>query len=166
MEPENREIELPRSMIAFYKAHQAMLADLNHPTLKFTLDGRLLGDIGEYLAEKHFGLTQSKKRRKGVDGDAPNGLTLQVKATQNELSGPSFSPGEGSAEHLLFLWLDFQGGLAKVIYNGPEGPVRALVKKDAKSTVTLKLANVQRLDEAVLKDERLPRIDDRKSSDC
>jgi hypothetical protein len=55
----------------FYSAHQALVKAYGHEDLKFTLDGRLVGDIGEALARELFGLVPTKGRVKGVDSQTP-----------------------------------------------------------------------------------------------
>jgi hypothetical protein len=150
-------LPLPDSVLAFYDAHKTMIASLNHPRLKFTLDGRLLGDIGEFLIEHHYEMTPTTTRTPGVDGEA-SGRTVQVKATQSDTAGPAFSRGEGTAEHLIFVWLDFEGRHAHVIYDGPEKPVRAELPKEIKWTVRLNRERVKNLNTVVPDEQRLPRV--------
>lgn len=52
------------------------------PALKFTLDGRLIGDIGELLAVEHFGIVPQKKQEAGLDGIDPDGRQVEVKTTR------------------------------------------------------------------------------------
>lgn len=151
--------EIPASIIKLYKAHQEMCRDLNHSRLKFTLDGRLLGDIGELIVERYYGMRATGARTPGVDGTFPDSeKTIQVKATQSNLAGPAFSFGRGQADHLMFLWLDFANGRAEVVYNGPEAPVRKELKGDYKSTASVKLHIVRALNERVHDQNRLKPI--------
>ena len=53
--------------------------------------------------------------------------TVQIKATGLPNQGPAFTPGEGRAELLLFLRINFGAGLAEVAYNGPEAPIREML---------------------------------------
>lgn len=48
--------------------------------LTFTLDGNLVGDIGEAIAAELFGITLSARNGTGIDGHAPDGRSVQVKA--------------------------------------------------------------------------------------
>jgi hypothetical protein len=49
--------------------------------LEFTLDGNLIGDIGEAVAAELFGLKLSTRNGTGINGHAPDGRSVQVKAT-------------------------------------------------------------------------------------
>ncbi|WP_412549864.1 DUF6998 domain-containing protein [Sinorhizobium meliloti] len=55
-----------------------------------------------------FGTTLCEQRVGCVDGHALDGRTVQIKATQDVKSGPSYTPGK-HADHLIFVWLDFEG---------------------------------------------------------
>lgn len=88
--------------------------------LKFTLDGNLVGDIGEALAAQLFGIRLVEtKSTEGIDGFAPDGRTVQVKATGTG-RGPAFRCVETRADHLLFFDLDFDRCRGIVVFNGPE----------------------------------------------
>jgi hypothetical protein len=88
--------------------------------LKFTLDGNLVGDIGEAIAVELFGITLVQaKSTEGIDGYAPDGRTVQIKATGTG-RGPAFRCTETRADHLLFFDLDFTSAVGTVVFNGPE----------------------------------------------
>ena len=59
--------------------------------LKFTLDGNLVGDIGEALAVQLFGIRLTSSRStEGVDGYLPDtDKTVQVKSTGTGRAQPS-----------------------------------------------------------------------------
>lgn len=126
---------------------QALVKHHAHTDLKFTLDGRLVGDLGEAVALEFFDLVPCEQRTSGVDALVRGSReTVQVKATGSPRSGPAFSPGKNVADLLLFIRLDFEAGTAAVVYNGPEAPVRASLRKPPKEhTVVAKLADVRRL---------------------
>lgn len=115
---------LPQPVIELWWAQQALAKHYANTGLKFTLDGRLVGDIAEALALEYFELSPPEKRTKGVDALTACGDTVQIKASGLEKTGPAFTPGAGIARYLLFFRLDFSAGLAKVLYNGLEAPVR------------------------------------------
>ena len=75
--------------------------------LKFTLDGNLVGDMGEAIASEIFGIHLVEVAASaGIDGYAPDGkTTVQIKATGTG-RGPAFSKNETRADHLIFLDLD------------------------------------------------------------
>lgn len=85
-----------------------------------TLDGNLVGDIGEALAAKFFDIRLvDAKSTEGIDGFAPDGRTVQVKATGTS-RGPAFRQTQTRADHLLFFDLDLQAQTGTVVFNGPE----------------------------------------------
>lgn len=88
--------------------HQASLK-----ARKFTIDGRLVGDIGEIIAEREFDIILDKVSRPYRDAETPDGRSVQIKATfQNSLT---FSVASN-----LYLGLKLnKDGSHEVIYNGP-----------------------------------------------
>lgn len=151
------EITLPAVVRKLAQAQRALRTHYGHPQLKFTLDGNLVGDVGEALAIEAFRVVLSR-RIKGVDGHAPNGKSVQVKATGKANRGPSFSKGEGKADYLLFFRIDFEKGTAAVAYNGPEAPIRALLPKLLDTTHTVPLELVLAADTRIRATQRLKRI--------
>lgn len=149
-------LKLPEVIKNLWTAQQALAKHYANTGLKFTLDGRLVGDIAEALALDHFDLELPPKRTGGVDALTRSGKTVQVKATGNLKSGPAFTPGKGRAEYLLFFAIDFQANSASVIYNGPEAPVRALLPAAGWSgTKVLPLPEIVRLAKNVAPSETI-----------
>lgn len=87
--------------------------------LSFTLDGNLVGDLGEALAADLFGLNLIARNGTGIDGYAPDGRTVQVKASGTK-RGPAFRMVDTRAQHLLFFHLDMDACKAHLLFNGPE----------------------------------------------
>jgi hypothetical protein len=149
-------LTLPEVIKDLWAAQQALAKHYADTGLKFTLDGRLVGDIAEALALDHFDLKPPSKRIGGVDALTRLGKTVQVKATGNPTSGPAFTPGRGCAEYLLFFAIDFEANTASVIYNGPEAPVRALLPaKEWTGTKVLPLPEMVRLAKNVAPSEMI-----------
>lgn len=139
-------IKLPEVINKLWIAQQALVAHYADTGLKFTLDGRLVGDIAEALALHHFDLALPQKRTGGVDALTRTGKTVQVKATGKSSSGPAFTPGKGRADYLIFFAIDFETNTATVVYNGPEAPIRALLPNEGwTGTKVLPLAEMHRL---------------------
>ncbi|MEE4891221.1 hypothetical protein V2K64_20900 [Pseudomonas alliivorans] len=157
MDARQIEFQLPEVIVDLWKARQALAAHYVSSGLKFTLDGRLVGDIAEALALEHFDLLIPQKRTGGVDALTRAGKTVQVKATGNARSGPAFTPGKGFADYLLFFRIDFESNTAMVAYNGPEAPVRSLLPENGwNGTKVLSLATIQRLALEVNPRDQLP----------
>lgn len=146
MKKNNLILQMPDVVRDLYNAQKALARHYSKYGLKFTLDGRLVGDIAEALALEHFDLVLPKKRTGGVDALTKAGKTVQVKATGKDKSGPAFTPGQGYADYLLFFRLNFESNRASISYNGPEAPIRDLLPKESWThTQIINLAAVQRL---------------------
>lgn len=150
-------IELPESVKSLVTAHRALVESYSKTSLRFTLDGRLVGDIAEATAAAVFGLQLCSVRTPGVDAHSCDGRSVQIKASGIG-KGPAFTPGEGRADHLIFLVLDFPQGKASILYNGPEAPIRAELPKNFSGTKRVPLSRVLMLDSRVAVEERLPRV--------
>ena len=55
-----------------------------HPKKKFTLDGRLIGDLGETIVEGAYDVEIFEKLEKHHDGETSDGRLVQVKATMKK----------------------------------------------------------------------------------
>ena len=73
--------------------------------LNFTLDGNLVGDIGEAVAAELFGIKLSARNGTGIDGHNADGRSVQVKASGCD-RGPAFRMVDTRADHLLFFNFD------------------------------------------------------------
>lgn len=123
--------------------------------LKFTLDGNLVGDIGEALAAQLFGIRLvDTKSTEGIDGYAPDGRTVQVKATGTG-RGPAFRCTETRADHLLFFDLDFDRCRGTVTFNGPEHYAVSRLPDVFINQRSLSRHQIRRADERVQPAERL-----------
>lgn len=142
----------------FVKAHRRLRTHYEDTGLSFTLDGKLVGDIAEVLAAQLFGLVLCRQRIAGVDCHTTEGKSVQVKATGLSRKGPAFTPGEGRADYLLFLRLDFDNATGTVAYNGPEEPVRRLLPVGFTGTKRVSLARILKADAAVAESDRLHHI--------
>lgn len=150
------ELELHQATKRLWMAQQALVTHYSWTRLKFTLDGRLLGDIAESVALEHFDLVAPLKRTKGVDALVRHsGDSVQIKAS-GRMAGPAFTSGIGVAKYLLFFQLDMERGIARVAYNGLEAPVRSLLPPQPwKHTVVADLKQVLRLADTVPERDRL-----------
>lgn len=83
------------------------------PGRHFTLDGHLVGSIGEVLAAERYGLALLAASSETHDARAADGRLVQIKLTQGNSVGLRSKP-----KHLLVLALD-EHGAAHEVYNGP-----------------------------------------------
>jgi hypothetical protein len=149
-------LQLPDAVRDLWRAQQAVARHYDGTGLKFTLDGRLVGDIGEALALHCFDLVLPLKRTGGVDALTKSCKTVQVKATGSADKGPAFSRGKGSAHYLLFFQIDFRAGMASVLYNGLEAPIRTLLPTRWDGTKVVQLAALRELAKLVRSADALP----------
>lgn len=124
-------------------------------TLDFTFDGNFVGDLAQAIAVEMFGvkLTPAKKLE-GIDGFAPDGRSVQIKATGRAL-GPAFRMTKVRADHLLFLNIDFEAESGEVVFNGPEHLVIARMPEEWTGQRSLRMAQMRRLDGEVDDADRL-----------
>ena len=106
-----------------------------YPDRRFTLDGHLVGSIGEVLAAERYGLTLHPASHKTHDAVASDGREVQIKLTQRSSIGLSSCP-----EHLLVHKLH-PDGTHEEIYNGPGEPVWAWcesrIQKNGQAAISL-----------------------------
>jgi len=149
-------MDLPAPVMALYDAHLAMCKHFRASGLRFTLDGKLVGDIAEVLVAEHYEIDLCERRTPGVDGHARDGRSVQIKSTISPRAGPAFTPGLGVSDHMIFVWINFPGSQAKVLYNGPEANVRALLPaNDWSGTRRISLNRVLRVDATIADGDRL-----------
>lgn len=126
--------------------------------LSFTLDGNLIGDLGEALAIELFDLRLvESKSTEGIDGFfLPDGRSVQIKATGTN-RGPAFRQTETRADHLLFFDLSLQDATGEIVFNGPEHHAVSRLPKVFVGQRSLTRAQIRAADLEVRPDERLPR---------
>ena len=114
------EFELPKEIHELVAARNKLQKIFAAECLSFTFDGKLVGDIGEALAAKWYGVNLSNTNEKGIDGYTSDGSkSVQVKATGTN-RGPVFRPSDKQADYLLFFELDFDNAVWRTVFNGPE----------------------------------------------
>jgi hypothetical protein len=100
-----RSFDLPPVIAELVLARNRVLDHYKSAALTFTLDGNLIGDIGEAVAAALFGIKLSVRNGTGIDGHAPDGRSVQIKATGTG-GGPAFRMVDTRADHLQFLEFD------------------------------------------------------------
>jgi hypothetical protein len=83
------------------------------PNREFTIDGRLVGDIGEVIAALEYDVVLDKVCQPDHDATAPNGRRLQIKATFKD----SLTFKTTSDYYLGFKL--FTDGRYEEVFNGP-----------------------------------------------
>lgn len=155
----NRTFPLPDAVADLVAARNRLRDHYSKTGLKFTLDGNLVGDIGEAIAAELFGVSIEPRSTTGIDGYAPNGRSVQVKATARG-RGPAFRKTEVRAEQLLFFQLNVEDLTGEVVFNGPEAIALAEFPETwVKDQRSLGPARIRKADKKVPEESRLVRID-------
>jgi hypothetical protein len=120
--------------------------------LPFTLDGNLIGDIGEAIAMHDFELIPLRKGSKGHDFKTQSGKLVQVKATQQTKKGVGLGQKKVHFEHLVVFQI-FEDGTYSILFDGPGGYIdKAWAHKKSASLSAIQLG---RLNSEVKQSERL-----------
>lgn len=124
------------------------------PHRAFTIDGRLVGDIGEVIAAIEYDLTLDEVQRPRHDATTPNGRDVQIKATfKNQLtirSVPDFYLGFRLSPN----------GEFEEIYNGPGQPIEARFghrKGFGKALLSFPISELRKLSASIPPEQRIPR---------
>jgi hypothetical protein len=127
-----------------------------YPKKKFTLDGRLVGDLGECLVANAYNLELFEGLKKHHDGKTPDGKQVQIKATmKSSLTFP--------VNHVPNYYLGIQihqDGTFTEVFNGP-GSIAVAVIKGRKPTKnnqhSISIAALKKLNVKVKPGGRIPR---------
>lgn len=83
------------------------------PTKRFTIDGRLVGDIGEAIVQRDYDVKLYDKVAEGYDGETTEGRRVQIKATFQDSLTIAKTP-----DYYLGIKI-FKDGTYEEIFNGP-----------------------------------------------
>ena len=139
------------------KQLQAIVTDLQHsyPKKRFTLDGRLVGDLGEVLAESVYDIKLFTGLEKHYDAISSDGRLVQIKTTlKDSLTFP--------CDHIPDYYLGIKihpDGSCQEIFNGP-GEIAHELVKNRKQTMTnlhsITIESLLRQNETVREVDRVP----------
>lgn len=131
-----------------------------HPGRKFSLDGHVVGSIGEAAAEGLFDITLVRASSTGHDALTPDGMKVEIKATLGN-RGVAIRPT--SSEHkdaaLIVLRLSKVAGEEhEIVYNGPLAPAaEAAGDPGSNGQAAISLTKLRSLNSKVLSHQRVPR---------
>ena len=139
-----------------YKAQALLKSEFSE--WSFPLDGKLVGDIGEVIAMKAFGLTRLPPGQKSHDFKTQSGKLVQVKATQKNKDSKPVGLGlqKQSFEHLLVIEFD-RDGFYEVLYNGPGSNIDRA--REHKSSASLSRRQLRELQSLVQEASKLQAVD-------
>ncbi len=123
---------------------------------QFTLDGRLVGDIGEVLAESAYDIKLFNDLQKHHDATCSDGRLVQIKATmKSNLTFP--------VDHIPLYYIGIQvhsDGSFTEVFNGP-GAVAWEAVKNRKATKTnlhsVSVSALRKLSQSVSDSDRIPK---------
>ncbi|GBF18027.1 MULTISPECIES: DUF6998 domain-containing protein [Arenibacter] len=126
--------------------------------LDFSLDGRLVGDIGEALVSEKFDIELYGKNEHRYDGfHRPTNKKVQIKASM----AYNFSyPHNIDLEHFIAVHLEPDGTL-EVLYNGPGEYINKFLKDNNRKSyrdiwTTITANHLRELDRKLKHSDRLP----------
>ena len=127
-----------------------------YPKKRFTLDGRLVGDLGEILVEGAYDVQIFESLEKHYDAVTPDGRQVQIKTTmQKSLTFPV----DHVPDHYLAIQIHPDGKFTEV-FNGP-GSIAHKAVENRKPTKTnlhsIGIKALSRLNETVQEGDRIPR---------
>lgn len=134
-----------------YKTIKSLIEKMekSFPGRHFTMDGHLIGSMGECMAAFHYGIKLEEASKKDYDG-AKGGIKIQIKATQRNMVMIRNMP-----EHLIVLQL-LDNGDPVEIYNGPGNIVwNEIGNPDSHGYYHVSLKKLERLDEQVPDEKRI-----------
>lgn len=129
------------------------------PGRKFTLDGKIVGDIGEAIAAISCQIYLDEKSRNDWDGwwrdINGNRKEVQIRATQCDTTYLKKPPGNGT---LLIFKIDRQKmGEYNMVYNGDIMLVWNTVKHQKSKEKTISLVNLRKLQKDVFPNDIIPK---------
>lgn len=121
---------------------------------KFTLDGHLVGSIGEVLAAYYYGLELLPPYAKRHDATSKDGRNIQIKLTQTSRVLITSEP-----DYLIVLFLDKKTGQVYEVYNGPgKEPWDTSYLHKQNNNHYMRLSTLIQLDTHVYNNERINKV--------
>ena len=134
-------------------------ADYNR---KFTIDGHLIGSIGEVIAAEAFDLELEKNSTPVIDAHTKDGTnrTVQIKVTQiDRVSFSGKQEYEDAPDQVIVIAIDKAGEWTPV-YNGPGKLIYENLGKPQKNGQSqISLAKLRRLMADVTDEQQLPMLE-------
>lgn len=122
------------------------------PGRHFTLDGHLVGSIGEVMAAYYYGIELYRASAEIHDGEI-EGRKVQIKISQQDDIVINHEP-----DYLIVLYMKKNGDIYEV-YNGPgKLPWDSASKKDSHNNRHMRVNKLMELDKAVAEAEQIMRI--------
>jgi hypothetical protein len=120
-------------MATLFSAQNALRALA--PEFKWAGMGNLLGDYGEYVSIRHYGLTKAPPGANGYDAITPDGKKVQIKASH----AANMIGFRGEADLLLVIKVDVDGSWKEIYYGSFQtvSEQSGHSKRDNKQTISI-----------------------------
>lgn len=150
-------VKLRKPLIKLYEARNELkeaFKDFN-----FTLDGKLIGDIGETIAIQIFNLEKLETGTKAHDcktyGKKPK--FVQIKTTQKKEKPGRIALGYSQPEFDNLIAIEIsEDGMYEVIYNGPGKPILEKFKnRQSKNGYSISIKYLMELNSKLKPNERI-----------
>lgn len=144
---------ITESLALIFKGIESLRAAFNSER-QFTIDGRLVGDIGEVIAALEYDIVLDETSQQGYDGTTSDGRRVQIKATfQDQLTFKTVP------DYYLGLKLN-EDGTFEEIYNGPGQYIfERYSKRKGVGLVLLRFpaSELKKLQKKVQENEKIPK---------
>ena len=124
----------------------------------FTLDGHIVGSMGEVLAMYHYGIELYSASTETHDGRI-NSREVQIKATQSDDKNATIGV-RSAPQFLLVLKIDKEGK-AEEIYNGPGKFIKEIIdsrKRPSNGQYQIRLGKLRKLMTEVADEDKIERV--------
>lgn len=151
----NIPLKLRKPLAKLYEARNELQDAFKE--FKFTLDGKLIGDIGEAIAIEVFDLKKLKDGTKSHDCETSEGKLVQIKTTQKKRRCGRIALGNSRPEfnNLIAIQID-ENGMYEVIYNGLGKPITDRFKSiPIKQAYSISVIHLKELDAEIKPNERI-----------
>ncbi|MFC4526235.1 hypothetical protein ISN76_19585 [Dyella halodurans] len=150
--PHRKHSELNESLALIFEGIRRLKAAF--PNREFTIDGRLVGDIGEVIGELEYDLILDEVSQPDHDATTSNGRKVQIKATFQQALTFKSTP-----DYYLGFKL-YRDGTFEEIFNGPGSLIeQRYAHRKGLGTKLLSFPNseLRKLSEGVAPGERIPK---------
>ena len=152
----SKSISIPDASCQLLAIVEQLHAAYKHLNKRFTLDGRLVGDIGEVLVEHEYDVKLFEDTQKHYDARSSDGRRVQIKATmQNCLTFPA----DNVPDNYIGIQINSNGTFAE-IFNGP-GKIVKKALRNRKPTKTnqhvVSVNALKKLNKDVKPTDRIPK---------
>lgn len=116
------------------KAVDQLKTSAGHDFLKFTLDGRLVGDLGEAIAEHFFAIKLHDSQQAGHDGTLERNRSIESVEIKTRRKSTNIW-FDSEPDHIIAFRLEKGDALITLVYAGP-GSVLKKIRPNAKVAKT------------------------------